>query len=234
MKRIMTQPQGGYRAFTLIELLVTIAIIALLMAILLPCLAIARQQAKVTVVNMELDQIATALEMYMMDNEGNRGPSAQSHPPTHSDCGTGLVTDHLFQIPDVLVDKKYLPGQRETEAMSCVMEDRFHPDHTYKYRAVGQNIVDRGMVSKWIKAKLWVPKGFPDRSRTTQGQWHDDPKSSPVLWVLFSLGLDFDIKEATARNYPVSPESWYDPAERRGIITRVRLRNGKYVGSFER
>ena len=56
------------RGFTLIELLVAIAIISLLMAISMPALYQAREQAKMVVVNGELYGIGIALEAYAMEN----------------------------------------------------------------------------------------------------------------------------------------------------------------------
>jgi prepilin-type N-terminal cleavage/methylation domain-containing protein/prepilin-type processing-associated H-X9-DG protein len=57
------------RGFTLIELLVVISIIALLMAILLPALARARQQAKNVVCQSNLNQIGKILYAYAGDND---------------------------------------------------------------------------------------------------------------------------------------------------------------------
>lgn len=57
------------RAFTLIELLVVISIIALLIAILMPALNRAREQAKFTVCKTNLHQYGTAMVMYLLEND---------------------------------------------------------------------------------------------------------------------------------------------------------------------
>jgi prepilin-type N-terminal cleavage/methylation domain-containing protein len=54
--------------FTLIELLVTLAVIALLAAILLPALNMARERAKKGACLNNLHQIGLALNMYVADN----------------------------------------------------------------------------------------------------------------------------------------------------------------------
>lgn len=56
--------------FTLIEVLVVIAVIALLMAVLLPTLQRVRRQGKAAVCQSNLKQWSTILAMYMGDNEG--------------------------------------------------------------------------------------------------------------------------------------------------------------------
>ncbi len=67
------------KGFTLIELLVVVAIIALLIAILLPSLARAREQAKRSTCASNLKQIYTAMYEYSGDNKGTFpkvGPAA--------------------------------------------------------------------------------------------------------------------------------------------------------------
>ena len=56
-------------AFTLIELLVVISIIAVLMAILLPSLSRAREQAKQTVCTAHCKQLIMAMLFYTDEND---------------------------------------------------------------------------------------------------------------------------------------------------------------------
>ena len=58
------------KGFTLIELLVVVAIIALLMAILIPALQTAREQGKRAVCLSNLKQLTIAWIMYADENEG--------------------------------------------------------------------------------------------------------------------------------------------------------------------
>lgn len=58
------------RGFTLIEILVVVAILALLIAILLPSLARAREQVRATTCATNLRTLATAFIMYAQDNSG--------------------------------------------------------------------------------------------------------------------------------------------------------------------
>jgi prepilin-type N-terminal cleavage/methylation domain-containing protein len=225
------------QGFTLTEVLVIIFIIAVLMAILIPSLSRAREQAKVIVVNAELRQISLALESYFEDN--------RKFPPTQEDCISGKLTDHLYQLPQALVIGEYLPSMPRSEAMSTTLEDRFNRGRTYKYRSIGEVIKDRDIIDKWIKAKLWIPDNFPASSSINpgEGRWYPNEKCqlpllSPVTWVVFSLGPDFseewlEEKLGFDNRYPVPKQLWYTSEQRKGFVVRMRLRNGTQIGSFE-
>ncbi len=69
--RVTRRMPASSRGFTLIELLVVIAIIAILAAILLPVLALARKKAEGIQCLNNLKQLNTAWIMYAADNQGH-------------------------------------------------------------------------------------------------------------------------------------------------------------------
>ena len=77
----MNRERRQIRAFTLVELLVVVAIIAVLVALLLPSLNRARESAKATACASNLHQIALGFQMYRNDWNNFMGPlnSANSY-----------------------------------------------------------------------------------------------------------------------------------------------------------
>ncbi len=209
------------RAFTLIELLVVIAIITLLMGILLPAMGKARLQAKIVAVNAELREIGMALEAYSFDNNGK-------FPPTRVDC---MLGGHFYQLPLELVESKYLSEPGSDTFMAAGIEDRFNWGYTYKYRSVGTLIYNRTVTVK-NGAYLWVPDGFPDNEKE-EGQNYYNFQESPVSWILYSEGPNFDLNNMKELKYPVPKETWYSPQTSQGVIVRMRLKKGQQIGSFE-
>lgn len=216
------------RGFTLIELLVVIAIVALLTAILMPALSLAREQAKIVVVNGELYGIAIALESYAMDNQ-------DMYPPTRADCNP-WARKHAYALPQELVDAKYLPPGEIGKVRFAQIEDKFNEGCSYKYIAVGPKYDYLG--APFGNQHLYIPEGFPSFEKENLVKYTDS-RTSPVTWVLFSLGprydrasldeTDFPLKEG----FPVSRRFWYSPKAGEGIITRMRLKRGRHIGSFE-
>ena len=86
------------KAFTLIELLVVISTIVLLMAILLPALQRARNQARTTICQTTLKQWGTTLALYTENNQG--------HLPTdeHGQCGIWLLRGMFLSGDDPNAD----------------------------------------------------------------------------------------------------------------------------------
>ncbi|MCP4591450.1 MAG: prepilin-type N-terminal cleavage/methylation domain-containing protein [bacterium] len=102
-----TQDQGG---FTLVELLVTITIIALLLAVLLPSLRSAREQAKLTVCAANLRQVGTSIHLYVNENRGwiPRGPAPE---PAEDFEAQDFATNQLW----IGADLPFAPTQHPRE-----------------------------------------------------------------------------------------------------------------------
>ncbi len=113
------------KGFTLIELLVVVAIIALLIAILLPSLARARELARRSMCASNLRQVGLALNTYAKDNEerfpalGSPG-SSDDMIGTDADDSGNEVTDDPFNcawrnLDDNAVDDPFDPGGADND-----------------------------------------------------------------------------------------------------------------------
>jgi len=79
METIKVNSKNSNRAFTLVELLVVISIIAILLAVLMPSLNKARQQARIVVDGSNQHQITLAVLAYTAANQNKLPPSVQGY-----------------------------------------------------------------------------------------------------------------------------------------------------------
>jgi prepilin-type N-terminal cleavage/methylation domain-containing protein/prepilin-type processing-associated H-X9-DG protein len=118
----------SYRGFTLIELLVTLSIIALLIAILLPAIALARDSARVALCLTNQRQLGLAVNMYANDNKRQipTGPASDMDDP----FVTGAPADTKWS--DTTSNKIWLfdttAGQRVRNAFGMIITDYYVPD----------------------------------------------------------------------------------------------------------
>jgi prepilin-type processing-associated H-X9-DG protein len=131
-------------AFTLVELLVVIGIIALLVAMLLPALQRAREQANTVRCLANLRQIGNAIVMYANANRGFLVPGSHMEPgdaaerddwstilvntrhlpapeqgPSINNIGESSYGDSVFRCPSGLNNRTNLPGLNPTSSFDA-------------------------------------------------------------------------------------------------------------------
>jgi type II secretory pathway pseudopilin PulG len=222
-----------------------VAVIALLLAILLPSLARARLTAKVVKVHAELRGICNAVDAYY--TEWNAYPLAQSYcaGETHS-------MGQYFELPAELFDSAYLSGRRKSAGVHDYFRyrDPFDPNgHSYKYIRPG---VGWGNHHKLTKHRIWVPSGFPsdtgedicyptyklnpDPDAPPHERWIVD-KNSPVAYAVWSCGPRgpigwFAFQESQGidgSHLPVPSRNWHRPGQN-GILCHLTTSKYSSVG----
>ena len=102
-----------HQAFTLVELLVVIGIIAILIGILLPSLARAREQAKTVQCGSNMRQIGLAMRMYAEERRGEVVPGNEfaGGPSYTAPFTTASPTTAFHSFADVLWLHGYIKGE---------------------------------------------------------------------------------------------------------------------------
>jgi prepilin-type N-terminal cleavage/methylation domain-containing protein len=200
--------------FSLVELLVVIAIIALLVSVIMPSLASARELARACRVHAELNGLGMALELYAEEHD-------RTYPPVRVSCNPNLI-DHYCRLPRELAEGNYVPGDEET-GLAAAVEDEFHPGHTYKYATTGPQVLNSSPAGTF---ELWIPDDFP-RCQSQTGSRQTGPET-PVQWVLWSMGPRPDDPVTTAPEAPLGASTWYTSLGKPGVLVRFASKDGYF------
>ncbi len=188
------------KGFTLIELLVVVAIIAVLVALLLPAMASARENARVLRCTSNVRQIGLAFMYYLDDYDGYLPPGyvhgtnetwfwkLQRYVPW------GNADTHVFSCPSDPMAREWV--QLSYRANMSFFQDcnlPIPPGKITKYNGIQTPEVRVGMVegSSFITTRLvYMPQPYADYPPENGGiHWRHNGRSA-FLWLDWHVTLE--------------------------------------------
>lgn len=135
------------RAFSIVELLVVIGIIGILIGLLLPTFAKARQQSRAVACKAQLQNIGAAFQMYLNENAGWYPTAVYS--PTFNPDKRPLVNDYLA---------KYVSNN--ARVWGCPADEKYFPEYglSYSYyQELGERKINQSFFYKVLRSSSLVP-----------------------------------------------------------------------------
>jgi prepilin-type N-terminal cleavage/methylation domain-containing protein len=218
-------------AFTLIELLVVISIIAILAALLLPAIAIAKQKAQVKKAQMEVTQVAQAIQTY--ESEFSKYPVSSVGPGPNATSAAAAVGEDFtygggFKQPSGSIYNVYVPGTylaNNSEVMAVLMDMESWPIPP------GGFTINRGHAKNPQRNKFLNASMISDTNSPGVGPdgVFRDPWGNPYV-ITMDLNYDDKARDAFYRSPTVSQDP-SDTTGNRGLNGLIKKKdsNGNVV-----
>ncbi|HEX8521928.1 MAG TPA: type II secretion system protein [Tepidisphaeraceae bacterium] len=171
-------------AFSLVELLVVIGIVAILIAFLVPALAMARSQAKTVACASNMRQLGSALLIYAGENKG-------SYPPNVGSLYTFWTSTECIGK----TIKSQFPSTDNTIAGGVM---RCPSDLPQAVRCYSMNIFASGMVSAYVEASL---AETPSHGKL----WKSNVSNGSHMILLIE---SFAVEDWPTSDEPTPPPNW--------------------------
>ena len=175
---IQPATSAARRGFTLVEILVVIGILALLAAVLLPAINMARRSAYRTAEASALQSIATALDQYQSDH-GDYPRFDQSNTGTAPSAGTAVLNENTERGARLLARALFGPAPKtsvndnpasvsDADLLAAFQDGHESTDtDTFGFKPSRQEVFDAGSNSY-----AWYLPGKPSGPYLDGGRWN--------------------------------------------------------------
>ena len=172
------------KGFTLIELLVVISIIAILMAVMMPALGKAREQAKLVVCKSNVKQQGVAVCLYMQDNQqvfptavapaSYGGPSKSFNDSSYTaDIYGGQIGDYGSAAYKIRLLNSYLglPANATKQMQDNALKIFICPSDNGATPGKGSYFVERKPTYWYTMGRSYTYNAGGNNNNSSQGLW---------------------------------------------------------------
>lgn len=186
-------------AFTLVELLIVMGIISLLVAILMPALGRAQDQAKLVICKTNLKNLLLGCHMYAGDNNSSFPIDKQLHN-SHTILINNLSDSGFIDCPEIF----YCPSEKADDLIFS-QKNLDHGNIGYFYYCFSDRPTDRYLSTFFLKNTPW-PRIIKDTSDSQMWLFSDSwfsGRATAHRW--YKKGVNYAIIDGSVHMVQESP-----------------------------
>jgi prepilin-type N-terminal cleavage/methylation domain-containing protein len=205
--------QISKKGFALVELLVVVGIVLVLISLLLPAIAVLRQEARRRVCQSELRQLSIVVSLYCNDNNGRFPFPYKARPDGNWETSNGLVLSPAWALsarsywPMAMFDE--FGGTMYAEELLC-KDDSISLEYR-SWIAMKRGVPESEVQARAIRglsASLYLDSTALRESRDRWESWY--LRVNSLHDAQFPSQKSFIVEDQPFHDYPYIPATWPD------------------------